>query len=664
MRILGPVKYLLIGLLFSPIISSAQEAKVFNRDSVLTKIAQQQNTIERAKSFMYLGDSYFLTKSDSSIFYFNKAFELLQLSTEFLLLSEITIQLGTLNQYINPTKSAEYAIQSIGFAEKSGDTETIIRSHILLGNTHRGNGELEKALDEYQYCLDIEEKENDSIGIARMYNNIGIVYMMSFKYDIGIEYWLRSLDIKLALGNLASAASTMANIGVYYKDVERYDEANNYLQQALEINLKLRDFESIAFNYTVIGRMYQRKGESYKAIENLKMALVYCDSNQVRFNKEEAYLGLSESYYDVGKYKLAYEHAAELIILRRDLYNERNNQTTRELTARFESEKKQKELELLQSVNDAQEAKIAEEKANIALKEENNRYLWIGLALAGLAIVSIVFILIRVRKAKVEIEKQKHIVDEKNREITDSISYAKRLQDAILPVQSTLDGALADNFVLYLPKDIVAGDFYWLESINNKVLIAAADCTGHGVPGAMVSVVCHNALNRAVREFQLKSPAKILDKVTDLVIETFAKSNHKVKDGMDISLCSIDIKTRQVSYAGANNSLYLIRNNNSELTELKADKQPVGAYDNRKPFNEHTLSLEKSDQIYLFTDGYPDQFGGEKGKKLKYKPFKKLLLDCHQDSMNSQKQKLTDFIRNWRGDHEQVDDICIIGIRF
>lgn len=656
--------YLAFLLIVLPILSSGQASRTFNRDSVLSIIGQQQNTIERAKSFMYLGDSYFYTKSDSSIFFFNKAYELLHLSSEYFLLAEITTQLGTLNQYIDPTKSAKYSIEAIEYAEKSENTEAIIRAHILLGNTHRGNKELEKALAEYQYCLEIEEKENDSIGIARMYNNIGIVYMMSFKYDIGIEYWLRSLDIKLALGNLESAASTMANIGLYYKDVERFDEAYDYLKQALEINLKLKDYESIAFNYTVIGRMYQRKGESRKAIKNLNLALIYCDSNQVRFNKEEAYLGLAESYADVGNYKKAFEMASELILLRRDLYDERNNEITRELTAKFESEKKQKELELLQSVNDAQEAKIAEEQANIALKEENNRYLLIGLLMAGLAFISIVFVLIRVRKAKAEIEKQKHIVDEKNREITDSISYAKRLQDAILPVQSTLDKALADNFVLYIPKDIVAGDFYWLETVNNKVLIAAADCTGHGVPGAMVSVVCHNALNRAVREFKLESPAKILDKVTELVIETFAKSNHKVKDGMDISLCSIDNNSKEVIYAGANNNLYLIEGSTGNLSELKADKQPVGAYDNLKPFNDQVFSLNKSDQIYLFTDDYPDQFGGEKGKKLKYKPFKQLLVDCHLESMNEQKQKLNAFIRSWRGDHEQVDDICIIGIRF
>lgn len=655
--------FFLFALLLEPETAISQEVQTFDRDSAFQILSLEQNPIKRAETFCYLGDSYFLTQTDSAIFFYNKAFENSKYSEDYFLLAGICTMLGEMYQYSDPTKAAEYSIMAVDYADKSENNDAIVAAHILLGNTHRGNNDLESAIKEYQSCLDIEESEGDSIGIARIYNNIGIVYMMSFKYDIGLEYWLQSLEIKLALGNLVSAASTMANIGLYYKDIERYEEANDYLQQALEINLKLKDYESIAFNYTVIGRMYQRKGESKKAIENLNLAVLYCDSNQVRFNKEEAFLGLAGSYSDLGNYKKAFEFAFELINLRRDLYDERNNEITRELTAKFESEKKQKELELLQSVNEAQEAKIVEEEANIALKEENNRYLVIGLILAGIAIISVFFVLFRVRRAKVEIEKQKHIVDEKNREITDSISYAKRLQDAILPTQDSLDKAISNNFVLYLPKDIVAGDFYWLENGPDEVLVAAADCTGHGVPGAMVSVVCHNALNRAFREFQLKSPAKILDKVTDLVIETFSKSSHKVKDGMDISVCSINFKTGQVSYAGANNSIYIVKNNSKELIELKADKQPVGAYENRKAFTEQTIQLETDDFIYLFTDGYPDQFGGDKGKKLKYKPFKKLLIEMTHKPVNIQKQELSDFIREWRGDNEQVDDICVIGIR-
>ena len=263
-------------------------------------------------------------------------------------------------------------------------------------------------------------------------------------------------------------------------------------------------------------------------------------------------------------------------------------------------------------------------------------------------------------------EEQKFLVEEKNKEITASISYAKYLQEAILPADELFKNALPESFVLYLPKDIVAGDFYWLESIDfdsaqSMVLFAAADCTGHGVPGAMVSVVCHNALNRSVREFGLTDPGKILDKTTDLVIETFEKSGQEVKDGMDIALCLIDKANAVLHYAGANNSLYVVRN--SELIEYKANKQPVGKHSRREPFTSCPVSVAEGDVIYLFTDGYADQFGGPAGKKFKYSTFKQLLMEVSEQEMAEQCELLRKRFEDWKGTLDQVDDVCVIGVR-
>jgi len=218
-----------------------------------------------------------------------------------------------------------------------------------------------------------------------------------------------------------------------------------------------------------------------------------------------------------------------------------------------------------------------------------------------------------------------------------------------------------DNFVLYKPKDIVAGDFYWMLELPNQILFAVADCTGHGVPGAMVSVVCNGALNRAVKEFNLTSPAKILDKATELVIETFEKSNSNIKDGMDIALCSFSKDAKELEYAGANNSIYLVRN--GELSEYKSNKQPVGKHINNKPFTNQQIKLEKNDSLYLFTDGYSDQFGGPKGKKYKYKAFKQLLIDVHQKAMKDQKAIIKKSFMDWQGNLEQIDDVCVVGIK-
>ena len=268
-------------------------------------------------------------------------------------------------------------------------------------------------------------------------------------------------------------------------------------------------------------------------------------------------------------------------------------------------------------------------------------------------------ILISVQKE--EIEEQHDALEEQHREITDSINYAKRIQDAILPPISLVHQHIPESFILYKPKDIVAGDFYWMEKVDDNIIFAAADCTGHGVPGAMVSVVCHNAMNRSVREFKLIEPSKILDKTRDIVVETFEKGQEDVRDGMDIALCTINNKTKKLFFSGANNGLYFIRN--GELTQYKPDKQPIGKYDDAKPFTQQEIDLEKGDVIYTFSDGYPDQFGGEKGKKYMYKKFRDLLLSIHQKPMDEQHQLLVDSFENWRGDLEQVDDVCVIGIK-
>jgi serine phosphatase RsbU (regulator of sigma subunit) len=258
-----------------------------------------------------------------------------------------------------------------------------------------------------------------------------------------------------------------------------------------------------------------------------------------------------------------------------------------------------------------------------------------------------------------EIQYQKLIVDEKSQEITDSIQYAKRIQSAILPSSKVIDEFLKDSFVLYKPKDIVAGDFYWLEAKEDRILFAAADCTGHGVPGAMVSVVCNNALNRSVREHGLTDPGEILDKTREIVIQEFEKSEDEVMDGMDIAICSLI--GNKLEYAGAHNPLWIVRN--GILLETKANKQPIGKFDNLLPYTTHSFVLEKGDTIYIFSDGYSDQFGGEKGKKYKSGNFKKFLLSIQENSMDKQLAMLNEEFEKWRGSIEQIDDVCVIGIR-
>lgn len=262
---------------------------------------------------------------------------------------------------------------------------------------------------------------------------------------------------------------------------------------------------------------------------------------------------------------------------------------------------------------------------------------------------------------KKELDVSRIKVQEKNREISDSINYAKRIQNAMLPAESFFQKNFKDYFVLYKPKDIVAGDFYWMEEIEGKILIAAADCTGHGVPGALVSLVCYNALNKAVFEYKLTDPGKILDITRQFVIEHFSKTDEKVKDGMDISFASIDRTTREVIWAGANNPLWYFQT--GELKVIPANKQPIGITENPSSFISHKIQLKQGDSIYLLTDGYADQFGGAKGKKFKYKQMQERIISNNSKAMYQQEDILNEAIEDWKGNLEQVDDILIIGIK-
>lgn len=269
---------------------------------------------------------------------------------------------------------------------------------------------------------------------------------------------------------------------------------------------------------------------------------------------------------------------------------------------------------------------------------------------------------------ELELEEKNFLINQKNIEIIDSINYAKRLQEAILPPMEEITEHLPDSFIMYKPKDIVAGDFYFADHRGDYFFIAAADCTGHGVPGALVSVVCSNALNRAVIELELTDPGEILDKVTELVCGTFKKSHNTVNDGMDISLCVFNLKTKEVMWAGANNPLWYLSPalegiGEATFKEITANKQTVGKNDFYKPFTTHHLKVNKGDILFLFTDGYADQFGGPRGKKFKYKQLSDVLVSINKKSLKEQKNLLEYFFEEWMGKHEQVDDVCIIGIR-
>ncbi|MCG8573750.1 MAG: YfiR/HmsC family protein [Flavobacteriales bacterium] len=315
---------------------------------------------------------------------------------------------------------------------------------------------------------------------------------------------------------------------------------------------------------------------------------------------------------------------------------------------------------------DIQEDAIEDQKEEIAVQSDTikdkdsiiqlQRFLIIIGVVSFVIISGLVFFLFKSNKAR---QKALLQVEEKNKEIISSIKYAKRIQQAVLPTDQTIKQFLPNSFILYSPKDIIGGDFYWMQEQNGRIYFAVADCTGHGVPGAILSVMFSNWLTKIVKELHITDPGKILDKAVEILEQRLTTEN--VLDGMDVTLCSIDKNEKTLRFAGAHNSLYFFRK--GEFQELKANKQPVARYESRVPFTTHTMQLEDGDTFYLFSDGYHDQFGGEKGKKFTKKRFRDLLANVHQNDIASQRQLLEKELQNWQGKMEQIDDICVMGLK-
>jgi serine phosphatase RsbU (regulator of sigma subunit) len=469
-------------------------------------------------------------------------------------------------------------------------------------------------------------------------------------------------------------ANSLNNIGAahyeWFKKEESQPDKNSHLKSALEYYQKalpifeeMEDKEGVANELNNLGLVYEQMGEHEKALEYLKKGLSGAKEIDAREWIKLSYEGIAEVYENMENYKDALKYNKLFSGIKDSLLNDESNKQIAEMQTKYETVKKEKEIGL--------------QKTQLETKEVENKkqqYFIFLIAAVAIGLIIVAFVIFRslritrkqksiIEEQKSEVEQQKHVIEEHQKEIIDSITYAKRIQQAILPPAEFIKQYLPESFIYYHPKDIVAGDFYWMEHLDETTYIAAADSTGHGVPGAMVSVVCSNALNRAVKEFGLRDTGKILDKTRELVLETFEKSGDEIKDGMDISLLSINKNENQVFWSGANNQLWYIKKEGTEMLEIKADKQPIGKTDNPKPFTSHSINVQRGDTIYLMTDGYPDQFGGENGKKYKYKQLEEKLVANSSKELEEQKDILIKSFDDWKGNLEQVDDVTLIGIK-
>ncbi len=482
-------------------------------------------------------------------------------------------------------------------------------------------------------------------------SNLTSSYIRRKQLDSALIYF-KEMELLNNEVSLSTRYYFFQNFGRYYIELKEYDVALDYLLKGEKIALDEGMIDSRATILTYISDTYLNLNNIAKAEEAAYLSYAVSHSNNLIYEKSDALTSLIKVMESKKDYLSAFKLQKEYLEVEKEIFNIEKLSKVKAVESKLALSEKEKEISKKNLV--IEEQKVAQAQSDI-----KNQRLYLFIILTLLAMIFVVFIYWRTKKLNTTIQHQKLIVEVKNKEITDSINYALRIQKTILPSEKSLNEVVNNGFVLYKPKDVVSGDFYWLEKVDEDIYIAAADCTGHGVPGAMVSVICSNALSKALLEEGITETGKLLDRTREIVIDRLSKSDSDVNDGMDISL--IRISKNQIQWSGANNPLWIIRN--EKLIEYKADKQPIGKYVDQKPFVTHNLEIFENDKIYFFTDGFSDQFGGPKGKKFMHKQFKDLLLSLQNKSMDEQKEVLNKAFENWRGSMEQVDDVCVIGIR-
>ncbi|MDQ3110612.1 MAG: tetratricopeptide repeat protein, partial [Bacteroidota bacterium] len=471
---------------------------------------------------------------------------------------------------------------------------TMLEAGLLLdiANVYNRKKSNDSALAFYYDAMKVLEKEGTQRQISVVYNNIGTVLESQEKYKEAMEYYRKGFAIRIAIGDSDGVCSIYQNMGNNHADTKQFDSALYYYNAALGMAKRLK----------------------------------------IRSQEVSVYSDMYACYADMGLYKEAFDYQSKYLVLNDSLTGEENQQSVNELRERYNAEKRDRQIIELEtnSLLDAEHS-------------QRNIMLMLIVILGTLLLASVFYFRYR---GKI---KTNHVLAQQNAEITlqkksitDSINYAKKIQDSILPPEHQIKRVLPNSFILYEPKDVVSGDFYWLDSRDNFSIFAAVDCTGHGVPGALMSVVGFNLLNQAVNEMGLTKPSDIIHHLDYGVNKLLRQSDggNTVKDGMDLALCSYDSTTRKVQYAGVFNPAYIITK--GEFIQLKPDKFPIGinADGVTDTYNNHEFQLYPGDMIYLFSDGYADQFGGPMGKKYKYNRFRELLLKINPLSCEEQKQVL------------------------
>ncbi|MFT4602028.1 MAG: serine phosphatase RsbU (regulator of sigma subunit) [Arenicella sp.] len=496
----------------------------------------------------------------------------------------------------------------------------------LFGGIYSKMSDQGNALKYFTKALDLRKQTGDKLGIAKSLNSLGDVRMKAKNYPEALKIFQECLLIEH--DNLMFKGIILYNLAETNFYLNNIEDSLNQIKKCQKIGEEL-DFDLMkVYSLTIIGKISIEKGDLQKGIKDLNEALAIA----IKINSLDRvfYLHklLSKAYEKEGDLSQALTSYKKYQEVKEELLNEESAQKIKSVEYRSEMAQIQKESEI-------------ERKKNVELQDAFDK-----------------------------IENQRNEIKLQNTEIISSIKYAERIQSAILPSDAFFKSHLPDSFVFFRPKDVLSGDFYWISSAINDIkesliLTAVADCTGHGVPGALMSIVGNNFLRLCEHEATVNNPADALNFVNHGLANTLRQTDieSSIKDGMDMAFLAIDYPNMKFYFAGAKNPIYIVRN--GELREIKGDRHPIGAFVGEEllKFTNHSVPMEKDDCLYLFSDGYADQFGGETQKKLKYKNFKNLILEHVHLPMTEQLKHMETFFDSWKGDLEQLDDVCVMGIR-
>ncbi|MES2589898.1 MAG: tetratricopeptide repeat protein [Bacteroidota bacterium] len=646
-------------LIFFPIFLHSQSDEL---DSLNKVIKGQATMLSKAKAYVSLSENFFSTNMDTVIPLCEKALEIIKVSKlnkeDYHALKQTEAQaynnIGAVH-YINSSYavSIKFYIKALKIREKIKDNDGVAETSNNIGLIYYKQADTVNAITYYKKSLKIiEKKNNNDILLSNVYNNLGLAYPLNSNQSL--IYFFKSLEIAKKLKNYKQIGGREHNIAVCFQNEKKYRSANEWYLKSIETKTRIDDQMGISTTLISLARLKIQTNNISEAEQHAKEA--YLISKEYDFTDNSV---LScEILYDIYLKKKNYKAALEMLV-------ELNENKEEQITLANATETVRQQLNYdydKKRTADSIKSTLEKETLNLKLEGEKQKqlglYLFLILAIGFSGIVFNRFK--KIKKQKTIIENQKLLVEVKNKEITDSINYAKRIQQTLLANEGLLTKNLENHFIVYKPKDIVSGDFYWATQKGENFFLAVCDSTGHGVPGAFMSLLNISFLNEAVNEQNILEPHKILNFVRKCLITNLGQDG--AQDGMDGVLLCFNSNSKKITYSAAYNAPLVISGN--QIQVLSANRMPIGKSPKEdESFELYELDVKAGNCVYLYTDGFTDQFGGPRGKKFKLKQFQEVLLELSQKSLNEQKEEITSVFEDWKKGYDQIDDMLVIGIK-